>query len=204
MNGFAIAIEMIMEVVSYSAHPGVFLSGILLLAIVFLLSGSVKIRRPNQAAMAITDFGLVSRPSRSVGLAAGIGELVLGLALISIVIVPALANAVLAAAALVLFMFLLLIVTHLARGAEFACFCFGDSEDTLEIRTTVRTGLLAGVAAATFLSSQSTPQIWGLAEVLLALTCSAAVLGSVTMLGSIPDLWRWNRDPVDGGVGVPA
>jgi hypothetical protein len=162
------------------------------LACVFALSGIPKIRKPELAALAIVDFGLMSHSRRWAGLSIGIGECGLALALAvsaasastAVRVLPALA------AALLLWTFVALIARALRSNEEFACYCFGSGEATLSGATLARTGLLALAASALAAggfsqAAQPTAEEWA-----SALVVSAAAVGSVVLLAKVPAILR--------------
>src|SRR5688572_9438782 len=105
------------------------LSGALtwLLAGVFAIAGTTKLRRPAVAAMAMLDFRIVRRPRPVLGAALGALELTLAVALV-LGVAPA---PTLAAAALLLAVFAALIARALRAGDTFACFCLGDDDSEI-------------------------------------------------------------------------
>jgi hypothetical protein len=107
--------------------------GFFVLTVVFAWSGTVKLRSPARAALALVDFGLVAHVRPLLGTAAGALEVALAALLlaagISAVGFLELAGAVTACATFVLFA--ILIERSLRAGKSFACFCFGDATKPL-------------------------------------------------------------------------
>ena len=191
MNGFASALSLAMAAFrAVTASPGYGI-GLWLLAAMFFWSGSVKLRQPTLAAMAIVDFGVARRVHKTWGLAQGLAETALALAL-ALGIMPRL---VVAIAAFLLWFFALLIGRSLRAGERFACFCFGDAESQLTRVTLLRTAALAFLAS--LLALAPTPQDIspGLSVVsLLDAIASVALLATVVLISYMPRLIRWNRD----------
>lgn len=161
------------------------------LAIIFLWSGMVKLRRPASAAMAMTDFGVVRKPRRSFGSALGATEVFLAALLVSGV-VPELILPIIAA---LLWFFAFLIARSLRSGESFACFCFGDSDSKLSRWTLARTVMLALIASA----QVSAPTLAGYPMLsqtyLIQAVAAVALVGALVLLGWIPKLLSWNKDP---------
>lgn len=116
---------------------------ITVIGIVFIWSGVAKLRQPMLAAMAIMDFGLLSRVNRSIGSLAGIFELGLGVILVS----GRLPLTTTIMAMTMFGAFSLLIARSLRRGKNFACYCFGDSDAKLSRLTLFRSVALMLVSA---------------------------------------------------------
>ncbi len=161
------------------------------LAVVFLWSGVVKLRRPALAAMAIADFGVFRRPRPGFGSALGAAEVLLAVLLVS-GLVPVL---VLPVAAALLWFFAFLIARSLFSGESFACFCFGDSDSKLSRWTLARTVALALVASAQI----SVPVLASYPILnqtyLLQAVSAVALLGTLVLIGRVPKLLSWNKDP---------
>ncbi len=192
MGGLAAALDLVRDgLAAITTSDG---SGVLswFLVAIFAVSGTVKVRRPALAAMALVDFQLVRRPLPVLGLAVGALELAVGLGL---AFWPALG--VLPAAALLWF-FTFLIARSLRGGDDFACFCFGESEGALSRWTLARTAALAVLATFVVFGS---PRLWRWTggEPWLELVAAAALFGMVVLARQVPPLMRWNRgifDPV--------
>jgi hypothetical protein len=92
------------------------------LAAVFSVSGTHKLRRPYAAALALRRFGLLRRPGKVAGRLAGTAEAVAAVAVavrpgrwpgyVPVMLLSAL--------------FLIVIARSLARGEHFSCHCFGE------------------------------------------------------------------------------
>jgi hypothetical protein len=162
-----------------------------LLALVFVFSAVPKLRKPQLAALAMVDFGVASRARPALGLALGLAELLLAVALGAAAVTTTTASRAIPVviAAGVLWAFAALIGRALRRADRFSCFCFGSEEAAISSRTLLRTAALAVVAtllaAAAFASVDST----GLRLELLELTTAAAVLGTVVVLIRLPTIW---------------
>lgn len=168
------------------------------LAIVFLWSGVVKLRRPALAAMAMVDFGVVRRPRSGFGSALGTVEALLAVMLVS----GAVPSLVLPVAAALLWFFAFLIARSLRSGESFECHCFGDSGSKLSRWTLARTVALAFAASAQI----SAPTLAGYSilsqSYVLQAVSAMALAGTLVLLGRVPRLLSWNRDPfVVGTVG---
>ncbi len=140
MNGLETLLD-----AAVSARGGAILRG--LVAVLLLTGGIDKLRRPHRAALAAHNFRVAPRPLRTVGLAAGSGEVALG----ALLLVPATAAVASAAAAGVLLAFATLVAAALARGDRFDCGCLPGAEHVLSGATLARTlglALAAGLGAA--------------------------------------------------------
>lgn len=181
---------------AFSSSPGLSVT-IALVGVIFLWSGAAKLRRPNLTALTLVDFGVVKgrHPAAAIGFSAG--EVALGVWLLSgYAPLPAvsLATALLAS-------FVFLIGRSLAAGAQFACFCFGQSGSTLSVRTLWRTLTLA--LASGFVTYSVVATSWGgrrldVQAILLAI--SLILVGRLLAWG--PKLLSWNSDPYAVGVVV--
>lgn len=161
------------------------------LAIIFLWSGVVKLRRPALAAMAVADFGVVRRPFPGLGRALGTAEVLLAVLLVSGV-VPTL---ILPITAALLWFFAFLIARSLRSGESFACFCFGGSDSKLSRWTLARTVALALIASA-----QVPAPVLGSYPILsqsyvIQAVSAVALVGTLVLLGRVPRLLNWNKDP---------
>ena len=195
MGGFAAAVDLLADGLAAMMTPGG--SGIFswFLAAVFAVSGTVKVRRPVLAAMALVDFRIVRRPLPVLGLALGGFELLVALGL---AFVPA---AAVFLAAPLLWFFAFLIARGLRANEDFACFCFGESDGALSRWTLVRTAALAALATVVALGS---PRLWRWTggEPWLELVAAASLFGMVVLFRQMLPLLRWNRgifDPVVEG-----
>lgn len=156
------------------------------LVAIFVVSGTVKVRRPALAAMALVDFQIVKRPLPALGLALGLFELTVA---IGLALWPGVAIFL---AAPLLWFFTFLIARSLRGGDDFACFCFGESEGEISRWTLARTTALALLATIVALGS---PRLWRWAadEPWLELVAAAALFGLVVLARQLPPLLRWNR-----------
>lgn len=116
------------------------------LAAVLFFSGGTKLLDPAPAAAAMARFGVVRRARAAHARALGVGEVLLGAALL----VPQRGFSVLAlAAAAALFaLFAALQAKALRRGERFACGCFGDDDEPISSRSVARTAALCAAAVA--------------------------------------------------------
>ncbi len=192
MNGFALLLTLLQD--SWFALLSPATAGILLwlLVLVFAWSGSAKLRQPTMAALAMVDFGVVRHAHPVLGAMLGAAELSLALALLA-GLAPLLVYTL---AALLLWCFVVLITRSLASGKDFACFCFGTSDDRLSYLTLLRTVALAlGATLLLYGGAMASPPVIGLDHnTLLQALIAAALLGSVVLLAIIPRLLTWNRD----------
>jgi hypothetical protein len=192
MGGFALLLTAIQDTLhAIFEPPG---SGVVVwfLVGVFGWSGFVKLRHPELAAMAMVDFRVLRQVHPILGSLLGIGEMSLAV-LLALGIVS---QWVLLFTALLLWSFVVLIARGLWLGEKFACFCFGESDAQLSVWTLARTTLLALLASGLALTTPlrairsdffSTQNFW---QALSAL----ALLGSIVLLTTIPNLWHWNED----------
>ncbi|WP_273844898.1 MauE/DoxX family redox-associated membrane protein [Rubrobacter calidifluminis] len=198
MGGFGAAVSLIGEGVrALGEEPGYSIAT-LFLSLIFVWSGLVKLRRPALAAMAMVDFKVARRVRPSLGFALGAGELVLALAL---ALGGPASHFTLAVVAALLWVFALLIARSLWSGERFACFCFGDTDSMLSRWTLLRTGLLALLASTLAATAAPVDAYRGPeAAPVLELVVAAAILGTVVLLGRVPDLWKWNREVLEPNV----
>jgi hypothetical protein len=174
--------------------PAAYATGVWILVTVFLWSGLAKLRRPATAATALSDFGVTRTPSAPLGTALGAVEAVLAVSLAATsahadvrALVPALAACVL------LWSFTFLIMRSLHRGDDFACHCFGESEDRLSRWTAVRTAGLAVLATGAVGVNVTAEHSAGTEAVALSAVAGLAVVGGTALASHIRDLLRWNR-----------
>ncbi len=166
------------------------------LAVVFLWSGIVKLRRPALAALAIVDFGVIRRPLPSFGSALGTVEVLLAVLLVSEV-VPTL---ILPVTAALLWFFAFLIARSLRSGESFACFCFGDSGSKLSRWALARTVALALIATAQVPAPALVSYPILSQSYLLQAVTAVALVGTLALLGQVLRLLRWNKDPFVIGI----
>lgn len=154
----------------------------------FLIAGAVKVRRPLLASLTIVDFRLARRAPLATGLLHGVGELALGLWLVS-GLAPQLACVV---AAITLIGFVALITRSLHRGDRFPCRCFGDGESELSVATALRTAGLAVAAWVAAVSVEVTPALESGSARLLLVVGGGALTATVMVGAWITRLVRWN------------
>jgi len=140
-----------------------------------VIGGLAKLRDPSAAAMAMADLGVIRRPTRSLGLAAGWTELSIGLAAGLRFEIASLAAVVL------LFSFVVLSARALRDGKSFPCFCLGDHEEPLSKATISRAGALAGLGAVPLVASPFAPR--PTMEEFLLQVSAATSLFALWMLG---------------------
>ena len=189
MNGFESAFSLLAEALDLLTKPAGYGIAIWILAIIFVWSGLAKLRRPTLAAIALNDFGVLSRVRPRLGGALGAAELLLALSLI----VGALPVIFLPVTAGLLWIFVLLIARSLRLGKDFSCFCFGDSDSRVSRLTLVRAAALAVLASTLVLAPlpyASFDQTY-----LLQAISAGAFVGVIALGSRIPKLLRWSRDP---------
>jgi hypothetical protein len=179
---------------SLVATGAVFGAAVAFLGFVFLLSAVPKLRRPELAALAIVDFGIGRRAHYAAGLALGLAELVLAaLLLVSALATSSVVRTVPAmCAAAVLWVFALFIGRAVRSAEEFSCFCFGNEESTISVRTLLRTVALAVmatiVAVVAFDQAAADLDVW-IFEAIVA----AAVLGTGLVARTAPPVWQVSK-----------
>jgi hypothetical protein len=191
MGGLHPAAEFLAWVIStLHATPG-YQVGTLLLALVFLWSGLVKIRRPRLAALALVDFRLIGRPRPWQGATLGVFEVGLAVGLAVGRAMPV----ILGVATFALTAFALAILRSLVARDKFPCFCFGGDEESLSKLSFARTLALLTLAVVLLLAGHSSAARLPLGEG-AALTLEAAVgmLLLVVLLSRVPRLLRWNGE----------
>lgn len=150
------------------------------LAGVFAFTGYAKLRRPEFAAVALVDFGLVRAVRSRNGSMLGWAEISLATFLVAAPW-PALA---LAAASVVLWTFTVALARRLASGRTAPCFCFGEAEEPISLGTIARG---AGLALAATLAALVAPNARALAPdiVLLQAVAASALLGTGLLLFAV-------------------
>lgn len=156
-----------------------------LLGVVFILSGIPKVRRPDLAAMAFVDFGLVRTVRTQFGVLLGATECLLGVALLTSIAAP-LPTAL---SVVALWTFTVLLARTLRSGRAISCFCFGGS-DLISTRTVVRTLGLAVMSSAVMLLPSP---VAGIADLVLAAVFAACMLGSVALFGATFSTFRGSQ-----------
>lgn len=162
------------------------------LACVFVLGGVPKLRKPDLAALAIVDFGLMRRSRRWAGTAVGAGECALALALAvsaASASTPVRALPAIAAAALLWF-FVALLARALRAEAEFACFCFGGEESSVTAATVVRTGALAVAATVLAVGAFRPVAEPSLEGWVLALATAGSAVAVAALISRVPAILR--------------
>ena len=186
MDGFKAVFVAIDDAIQMATEPTMLGVTGWFLAIIFIISGFMKLRKPTLAAMAIVDFGVVKSVRPPLGAALGGVEASLA---IGIILVP---KPFITVSAVLLWIFTLLIGRSLLSGKTFACFCFGDAESALSVWTLSRTGALAILATAAVPSAVWTTNSFDAAEYTLQAVSAAALFGLISLSGYVSDLLRWN------------
>jgi len=172
------------------SNQAAFSAGAWALALVFLASAVPKLRKPELAAMAMVDFGVITKPRPIAGTALGAGEVALALALslaacggsTVIRVVPV------ALAAGALWVFSVLILRSLRSSDRFECFCFGEGGE-ISGATLARTSAMAVVASVFAVAAPSVPSgVPGAEAALLSLIVAASVLGVTALLSTLPTI----------------
>lgn len=187
MHGFATLLEKLIGIGTALLTQDGAIVALWFLSAVFLLSGTAKLRRPDLAAVAMVEFGVLQEVRPKAGAAVGLADVgIAGLLAFG----PA--TVALGLASTLLWFFVVLIAHQLYLGRAFACFCFGEAEDKLSRLTLARTLALAIVATLYALSSPA-----GLArvtpETYLAAISGTAMLGIALLLGAVPSLMKVGR-----------
>ena len=155
----------------------------------FVIAGAIKVRHPWLASLAMVDFRVARAASRRNGLIHGLGEVIIGVWLVS-GIAPTGACVV---AATALTGFTALIVRSLIHGDQFPCRCFGDGDSELSSATALRTVALAGLAWVAAVGSFDLALNTRSESARLLIVVAGGALTVTTMLvASIPKLLRWN------------
>ena len=192
MNGFEAALSLAADALRFATAPAGYGITVWVLAIIFAWSGIAKLRQPLLTAMAMVDFGVLRRVRPHLGSGLGAAELSLALALVT----GALRSVFLAVAAGLLWIFVLLIAKSLWSGKRFACFCFGEADSELSRLTLVRTATLALLASVVAVGSPPTGALAGFGSAYaLQGASAAAIVGLIVIIGQIPKLLHWNKDP---------
>lgn len=188
MHGFAAVGKLVTGLVEMLTRPPYSHIGLWLLVGVFIWSGTVKVRQPALAALAMVDFRVVRRSRSGYGLALGVAELTLALGL---VVLPRQAMTV---ASLLLWLFVFLIFRSLHAGERFACFCFGDGGGHLSSWTLARTTALALLATLIAIGTSRPTALHRIDHTVLAMVSASALLGGITLISYTRSLLRWNRN----------
>ncbi len=185
MGGLSATLRALEELLGPYGHA---LAGVAVwtLGLLFVWSGSAKLRSPGRAAIAIVEFGVARTARRELGLLLGSGELVLGLALLFL---PGLAVWA-TAGAFLLWVFVVLIARSLAGGSRFDCFCLGEADAPISAVTLLRTTALAASATVVALTAARYGvghAVWDDAGLLQA-TSAVTLIGSVVLTSKIRQL----------------
>lgn len=165
-----------------------------LLAMVFAWSGTSKVMRPRLAALAMVDFRIASRPRVTFGLALGVTEVAVAVAMASGVA----ERLALGVASSLLIVSAALLVNSLRSGRRFPCRCFGGDEDPISYATLSRTGGLAMLAVVLWAFSWgrfTAPQPLG-GSIHLQLVAAAALLATAVLASRVGSLLSWNAETV--------
>lgn len=194
MNGFESLADLLGRVVDILGPP---VGGILASAIAILLaiSGSAKIRHPISAALAMVDFGLVSRPLLVLGRLAGTVEVTIAAGLL----VGVWRSAWATVASLLFAFFAVLIGRSLLLGRTFPCNCFGRSGALLSRWTLIRAVSLASLSFGLALKAGSS----SLAARPFEIIGGVALLGIGFTLLQLRTMTEAQREP-GGTVSHPA
>lgn len=156
------------------------------LGLLFAWSGSAKLRSPGRAAIAIVEFGVARSARRELGFLLGLGELLLGVALVFLPGLTVWATV----GAFLLWVFVALIARSLAGGSRFDCFCFGEVDAPISAVTLVRTTALAVSATVVAVSAARSGvghAVWDDSGLLQA-TGAVTLIGSVMLISKIRQL----------------
>ncbi|MBS1862840.1 MAG: hypothetical protein JSS68_14135 [Actinobacteria bacterium] len=162
------------------------------LAIVLFWSAVPKLRNPMRAAVAISDFRLVSTPRRWQGALLGATEMALGLFLAS----GAAPGVALAGASVIFLAFAATIARSLLIGEQFPCYCFGGEDDSITVLGLLRATAL-GALAILLLTAPGAVGHPGVGSVYLEAIGAAAVVGSFALVSQYRKLLGWNADTVN-------
>lgn len=190
MNGFEYLIILVGDIYRFiSGSAGV---GLVtwFLAFVFAWSGTVKLRQPTLAAMAIQDFGVTDRVYPRLGFLVGLFEVLLSIGLASNV----LPRFMLLCTLLLLCFFALLIGRSLWRGDDFNCFCFGEINSKLSRWTFARASLLAGLAAILITAPPANDLSRDIEVIIFQMVIALSSLGAIALLAQLPRLISWGKE----------
>lgn len=160
------------------------------LAITFLVAGALKLKEPKSAALALSDFGLVEMPSKTLGYLAGAVELAVAILLF----LEPLRTVGAVSAATLLWGFTILIARAVRAGKHFACFCFGDDSGSVSWQTVLRTSALAGLATAlSAVLIRDSPESGSALREIEALISGTALVAIAFIGARVPLLRRLNH-----------
>lgn len=187
MEGFSSAMQMMRTVIDSLRDPMIGAIGAYFLALVFMISGVVKLWHPQRAAVAIHDFGFGHRSFTLLGFLLGLGEVALAVLLASSVwLAPWLA-------AFVLWLFAIFIARSLLTGRAFACFCFGSSDTVMSWLTFTRTASLAVLASLLQFVRDTRPGTFALEDRLSQAIIATALMAILVLLARAAHLLQSNR-----------
>lgn len=195
MDGASALESLVLGVARFLASTEAAGIAVWVLAFVFAISGTSKIRRPLPAAVALVDFGVARSVRQWRGSTLGVAETALAVWLASGFARPV----ALFAALLLLATFVFLISRALVRGETFECACFGESTSTLSAATLVRSGLLLTLTAASVSGAGAATSIQGS---LLEAVAAASLLGTWSLAAKVRSLLHANSDPYSLGRAV--
>lgn len=190
MHGFALLLDGLYRLALTLSSSEYWVVGVFVLAAVFIMSGVPKMRRPELAAIAMVDLSMASRPFPRIAYVVGVFECLLGAGLAF-----ASHQQLVLVAAVLLWFFAILLILRLRSQPEFPCFCFGESDDKLNVWSVLRTTALACLATALAIArppdsayEATTPVLQGITA--LALLSTALLIGSTrkTLRASSPAL----------------
>jgi hypothetical protein len=167
-----------------------------------LWSGGAKVRRPQLAAFALRDFGVIAKARRGFGAALGIFELAVAFLLLTGWSGAALHQFAVLIAALTFSTFAVLTAYHHFRGHAFPCYCFG-SRGELGLATVLRNiglSLVGWLAVLPGLPEVAPPQL------ILAYVAGPCVLAISVLLARVPSIYKENSallEPIRPRRGLP-
>lgn len=164
------------------------------LAMTFLLSGILKLRRPHLAAFALVDFHVTRTTNASYGRALGALEVFFATGLLARLWPLVFQGLVV----VLLSTFCYLIARSLVSGRSFACMCFGDADGSLSRWTLLRTAALL-TAAAMLLATTARGVHFSVdtGPVVLQACVAISVLAILFLVSRFPRLLRLNAEWLD-------
>ncbi len=162
----------------------------LFLGLVFIVSSMPKIRKPDLAAMALTDFGITRTFKKGLGLASGAVEMLIAVSLVvaAFAQTPVVKFVPVVVAAILLWGFVALLARALRRSENFACFCFGGGESTISRRSLIRTISLATVATILAIAATGSSPAPTLETAMLQLIVATSALVSTVLIVRLPSI----------------
>lgn len=180
MHGFAETLTIARELKPIATSAATIGTMTWFLASIFLISGIAKIRYPEQAALAIVNFGGGRHVRPALGLALGIAELLLAIAIMSTIVLPASIRWVpTSLSAITLWVFNYLIARSFLSGDHIVCFCFGEWGAALSLWSLARTCALAVIGSWAAFNEQYTAQNSTNSEILMELIIAVSILGII-------------------------